>query len=201
MKELMLAFAVVWSLLPVQSAAQRAGGRVGGGVSFHSGPFHSGPRPAMGFSGNYGLPSVGPIPPLTGLRDLNFRRFGRTLPGSGWGYPALYAGYDDPSLAGSPIVVLPEPEGCAPAATPPPPPAKPEIHEYNWPESRSDPSAVFSIVLKDGKVRSAAAVWLQGNTVRYINPDGNIAWVALESINREATRSSNAVKNLTLSIP
>jgi hypothetical protein len=75
------------------------------------------------------------------------------------------------------------------------------LHEYKWPESGSDASAVFTIVANDGSSRSATAVWVQGNTVRYFTPDGTAGRLPLNSVNRAATRTANVAKNLTLALP
>ena len=147
-----------------------------------------------------------------GFRGLRggFRNNGFGWGGAGWGYPSYYDGYADYDRYAdsnydgngyqSSIIREPEQESWAPIVVqPPPPPVRPEIHEYTWPESATN--AVFSIVAKDGSVQSAVAVWVQGNSVRYIGPDGTAGHLPLDSVNRQATRKANSEKNLTLALP
>jgi len=101
----------------------------------------------------------------------------------------LDAGYYDSGNQG-PVIVLQQPESPT-MVLPPPPPPQPELHAYSWPESTNDPSALFTIISKDGAVSSAAAVWVQSNTVYYFAPDGAAGSLQLNSINREATRTAN----------
>jgi hypothetical protein len=102
------------------------------------------------------------------------------------------------------VIVLPGPEGFVPPffpPTPPPPPPQPVLHEYAWPGATNDPSATFTIVSNDGTSRSAVAVWVQNNTVRYFTADGTAGRLPLNSVNRAATRTANVAKNLRLSLP
>jgi hypothetical protein len=97
---------------------------------------------------------------------------------------------------------MPDPASQAVMAPPPPPPPpQPEVHEYKQAESDGGPARTFSIVSKDGTTRSAIAVWVQDDTVRYIAPDGDGGQLTLGSVNREATGRANAEKHLTLSLP
>jgi len=133
-----------------------------------------------------------------GFRNNSFRNNAFGWGGAGWGHPSYYDGYADSNYDGngyqSLIIPEPEQESWAPIVVqPPPPPVRPEIHEYKWPESASN--AVFSIVAKDGSVQSAVAVWVQGNSVRYIGPEGTAGHLPLDSVNRQATRRANSEKN------
>jgi hypothetical protein len=194
MKQLVIGVIFLWTLFLADSAAQ---GRGGGGR------FSGGAGKGGGYrGGNFGLPPVKPIPPLGSFGRFNRFRNQRYGSGAlGWGYSAAFDGYGDAGYSGQyqiPIMVMPEPESYTP---PPPPPVRPELHQYTWPESGSDPTAVFAIVSKNGNVRPAVAVWVQGDTVRYITPEDHDGRLALDSVDREATRSANAAKHLVLALP
>ena len=215
MKQLVLGVVLLWSLLPVHSAAQHGGGGHGGGLrggtvggsGFLGGGFigtgfsgHSGFR-----SGQFGLPPVGPIPPLDSMGIHNrLRHHGYGSRGLGWGYSGAFdgcgdAGYYDSGYQ-SPMIGVPEEENCGPTfIQPPPPPARSELHEYKWPDSTGDTATIFVLMSTDGSVRPAFAVWVQGSTVHYITPDG--AGGRLRLHNREGTRLANAAKHLTLWLP
>jgi len=228
MKQLIVGIVCLWSLFPIYSAAQRGGGargggaRGGGGAGFRgsAGP-HRGSFVGSGFQGNRGfgdgsiragfngLPPVGPIPPLGSFRNFSqsisfdpLRKGGKGgNVGDGFfpfGYGYLDTGYYAAGQQG-PVIVLAPQEPFVPP--PPPPPPQPEVHEYSWTQAGNDPSAVFSIVSTDGNNYSAVAVWVQGNTVRYIAPDGGAGQLPLNSVDRAATRMANAARNLTLVLP
>jgi hypothetical protein len=212
MKRVVTGAIVLWSLFPAHSSAQRVF-------------IHAGSGTPTGFSGNFGLPPVGPIPPLglttPGFSGLgrNFNRFGfggfgglgfggfggLGFGGFGYGFPGFYGGYGGDygeayQSAPNVIVLVPQQEGGAPQ--PPPEPARPEIREYKQPESAGTQTpAAFSIVSRDGMVRPAAAVWVQAGVVNYITPDGADGELPLASVDREATRRANAEKQLTLQLP
>jgi hypothetical protein len=83
------------------------------------------------------------------------------------------------------------------------PAVTPEIHEYSAPAAPSSdaPPATFAIVLKDGKMLSAAAVSVQGSALQIVDPDGEHQRVPLDTIDRETTRRRNAERNLRLQLP
>jgi len=60
---------------------------------------------------------------------------------------------------------------------------------------------MFTIISKDGTVTSGVAVWVQNNTVFYLASDGSGGSLQLNSVDRAATRTANAAKSLTLSLP
>jgi hypothetical protein len=194
MKQLVIGVIALWSLFPADSNAQSrgGGGRFPGGVGI-----------GWGYRGGYfGLPPVKPFPPLGWIGTFNrFRNQGHGSGALGWGYSAAFDDYGDAGYSGQyqiPIMILPEPASYSP---PPPPPARPELQSYTWPESGSDPAAVFAIISKDGIVRPAVAVWVQGDVVHYITPEDHDGRLALDSVDREATRSTNAAKHLVLALP
>jgi hypothetical protein len=83
------------------------------------------------------------------------------------------------------------------------PAVTPEIHEYSAPAAPSSETepATFAIVLKDGKMLSAAAVTVQGSALQIVDPDGEHQRVPLDTIDRETTRRRNAERNLRLQLP
>lgn len=204
MKGLAAGIVALMSFLPPHCAAQRAG-------------FHGGGNSAPRASFNFGLPPVGPIPPLGPIRVFDgfgprFGANGRGMNrGGGWGFPGVYGfgafpDYYNDYYSGeeyqTPNVVMPSAQICpAVIPEPPPQPARPELHEYKWPNTGNEQPAVFTIVMQRGPARTAVAVWLQGNFVHYVAPDGTAARLPLGSIDREATRRANAEKHLTLQLP
>jgi hypothetical protein len=188
MRQSVFAVVFLWSLLPAHSAAQRGAIRAGG-------------RSSMGFSGSHRLPASDSIVPLRSPRTYN----GLRNYGYGWGYPIGFDGYTQPSDYDvnyqNPIVSMPE-QDCGPVTIQPPPqPVRPEMHQYTWPDSSGDTAATFVLMLTDGSVRHANAVWIQDNTVHYITRDGAGGRLGLYSVNREGTRLANDAKHLPLRLP
>jgi len=148
---------------------------------------------------------------VTGLVILNPRRWGLRPWGTrngdrgyrDWGYasdPYFHPEeYDDAYLAPSTILVTPviQQAVAPPVPTPPPTPARPEMHEYQWPSSDSGSSATtYSIVSKDGVVHSATLVWIQGKTLCYRTSDDSTGRIPIDSIDRDATRHRNGERQL-----
>ena len=177
---------VLWLLLPVRLAAQGRG------------------RTSRA---ELGLPPIAPIPPLgsfapTPRGNRASGRPPRSGANSAWAYP--YFGWDtglDYASAGVPGVVILMSPPVVQAPAPPPEPPRPEIHEYHQAEPGLGPAATFSIVMKDGVIRSAVAVWVQGDSVNFITPESARVQTPLTSVDREATRRANAEKHLMLSLP
>lgn len=200
MKQLVLGVVVLWSLFPAHSSAQHGGGGRGG--------FSGGAGPGRGFrGGHFGSPPSRPVPPFRSTENSNrFGRYGYGWGGGlGWAFPDNFGdygdvGYPDNGYQG-PVILMPQQESCPTVIQPPPPPIESALREYTWPESGSDPSAVFAIISKDGIVRPAVAVWVQGDTVHYVTPEDHDGRLALDSIDRAATRSANAAKHLMLALP
>ena len=162
---------------------------------------------AIGVSGNI-RPSFNRI----GFGPLRLRNFSdRENFGNGafpWGYPGFFGGYGfagdigerypaTPSVVAMPLAP-PEPAQLPP---PPQPPPQPVVQVYHWPESGTDPSAVFSIVTNDGAVHYATMAWIQGDRIHFNLPDGGSSQLPLSSVNRKATRAANAEKHLILPLP
>jgi len=155
------------------------------------------------------LPPLRPIPPLgVSARPQHFvpqlvpRRGLRSqglysLPY----YPAAYSEPDVPMSGGLTIIQQFAPPPAVAAEEPPA--VTPQIREYPSPEAPSPATepATFAIVLKDGKVLSAAAVTAQNKVLQIVDPDGLHQRVLLDSIDREATRRRNAERNLRLQLP
>jgi hypothetical protein len=124
-----------------------------------------------------------------------------------WGYASDPAFYPNNKRVAHPLLsraIVTIPVILQPNAPAPPTPAtlRSEVHEYTWQSSASDSSATtFSIVSKDGRVRLAVAVWLQGDALCYYAPDHSTGRIPLDSIDREATRQRNAEQQLSLSLP
>ena len=60
---------------------------------------------------------------------------------------------------------------------------------------------MFSIVLKDGSVLQATVAMVQGNTLQFVDAEGRQRRVPESAIDRDATRRSNAQRNLRLQLP
>ena len=96
------------------------------------------------------------------------------------------------------VVVERAPVPVAPA--PPPAPIRSSIQEVNSQPS-SEPPAYFALALKDGTKFSAAAVWVQGSDLRYVDAEGANRRVPLASVDRAVTRELNQARNLNLRLP
>jgi hypothetical protein len=232
---------VIWlslfGLFSTQALAQRAGGFGGfghggfgrGGVNvggshtgFPRGSFRGGSFGRSGFGfpsqgfGNFGLPPVGPIPPL-GVSAFgnqfgfdNQFGFGPRFFSSSAFFPfayPLFLGGDEAVYPPAPNTIIVEP--------PPPPPVivqqmpretvRAAIHEYQ-PTATAEPvpgqeQPAFAIVLNDGSVQSAVAVSVQDDVLQYVDPDGEHRRVPLETVDRQATRRVNREQKLELRLP
>lgn len=149
-----------------------------------------------------GIPPLGPTFPQYGApRPAPIAPTGSPWAPTYWGgygaYPAVYTSPVVPPPPVTNVVVLER----APALPPPPPaPIRSSIQELNPPPS-TEPPAFFAIALKDGTRLSAAAVWVQGNDLRFVDADGANRRVALAAIDRTATRDLNQARRLNLRLP
>jgi hypothetical protein len=181
--------------LPCLATAQRGGGARAGGMGggFSPGGM-SGGRPTFGvFRGA----ARGRGSALRGRRD-----FGQNG-----------IGFWDAPLTGDEFGTGTGPESCIynaepgpiilPPAGPPAPPPFPErpatlvIQEYSWPGLPVSSATAFSIVLKNGDVLRAVAVWMQGDRLHYAGTGAAGGTLALDAIDIESTRKINAQAGLT----
>ena len=198
MKALLVGAVLMGGLIPYAVHAQRGGGRGGAVV-----------QPGFGLGrtggGKFGIGRFGGRGQRGGSSGLGFAGYG-WAPDYGWGYGG-YSGlyeeswfprqYGDEGQASSgPPLVIPM---QAPAA--PLPPAHPVMQVYHWAENGGNPQATFSIVLRDGAVRQAVAVWVQDSEVRYTAANGGAGRVAPASIDCVATDRVNAQQQLSLRLP
>jgi hypothetical protein len=191
--------------LITRAAFAQHGGALSGGVGRAAGPATVRPSPT-------GSPRFGVVGGRNRARLLG--GFGYGL-GYGWPYfPAwdydlrqpLYYGDDFASeypqypYLGNALIIPPAPELPAP----PPKPASSVIHEYNFGTPvppRPGERTTFTIVLKDGSTRAAAASWVSGGRLHYLDPQSRQQVLAPEVIDREATERANEAKNLSMELP
>jgi len=125
----------------------------------------------------------------------------------GFSYVDGYLPYDSATPYGYPlppnfIIVQPPP---SPAVVQEPPGEAPAvIHEY--PQPLPGPSAqgelpTFGIILKDGSVRSASAVFVTNNVLHYVDPEEKNLRISMDEVDREATLKLNRERKLNLWLP
>jgi hypothetical protein len=169
--------------------------------------------PSQAFA-NVGLPPVGPIPPLgsnasfaTFDQRLGFSR--QAFQSTGFEpntFPLLAGGYDYEHAPAPNIVVVQQPMPQMFVQPAPREIVRSEIHDYKgqvWPippAVKGEP-ILLAVVLKDGTVRSAIAVWVQDNVLHYIDIEDRHYQVPMESIDRPSTRKLNRERNLDLWLP
>jgi len=83
---------------------------------------------------------------------------------------------------------------------PPPEPIHSSIQDLK-PAANEAPPAFFVIALKNGTRLTAAAVWVQGNDLRYVDADDQNRRVSLADVDRAMTRELNQARNLNLRLP
>src|SRR4030095_7057383 len=223
MKTVLIAAVTIGGVIYSDLNAQRGGGGArGGGATGGPGGNFSGnpggssrgnrggmPASRLGNGWNRGGLSRSFLGNRFGPQGLGYLNYGWGYGTNGWGYPAYYSDTAWPATYGEgnevppsmmlmmPMQAPPEP----PAPPPPPQPAHPVMHEYAWTEAGGDPHATFSIASRDGLVRSAVAVWVQGNEVGFTAADGRAGRVPQASIDCGATEKLNAQNKLRLSLP
>jgi hypothetical protein len=128
--------------------------------------------------------------------------------GYGWFGGGLFP-YDTGADYGYP----PQPAPMLDAPPPPqfmfqplPRPVQGVIHDYtsSAPSPVTSPTGeppMFGIVLKDGSVRSAVAVVVDDDGLKYTDPDGRNVQLSLYAVDREKTRNLNRERNLSLWLP
>jgi hypothetical protein len=195
-----------------------AGGHPTGSVAGHPAPMRSaGTRSVpMTNRGSYrGARIVGPAVGRHGFR--NDSRYGRGyglyapyFPISGYDFYAPYSplygestgGYSEEEPPPGNVVIV---QGGGGNPEPAPlPPATSAIHEYNFdkePAGVSGARPTFTIVLKDGSMRSATASWIQAGKLHYLDSQSRQMLLSSEVIDRDATERANAEKSLRIDLP
>lgn len=191
-------------VLIVPTASAQHYGASGGGIGRAAGPATMPARP------------VNPA----GFRAVRARNRGLLRGGfgygAGYGWPYFPIGdydllspldYGDDFAGGYPQYISPGNIAfvpVAPVAATPPKPASSVIHEYNFreePVTRSGERPTFTIVLKDGSTRSAAASWVAGSELHYLDLQSRQQTLSPELIDRDATERINEAKNLSMELP
>lgn len=137
--------------------------------------------------------------------------FDRRTTAAPFGFPFLpvWGGFDYPYPATPTIILIqlpPAPPQAVPEEIPKREPVRPAIREYT-PAAFTEPTvspeepATFSIALRDGSVTSAVAVWVQGDLLGYVTPQGAHCRLSLEQVDRETTRKLNRERNLEFWLP
>lgn len=212
-----LAILGLLGMLPWEAYAQRHGvvrfpsPGMGGGSGHGSilagqsrlGPFQT---PALG-APEVSLPAVAPIPPFGAptVQAIPRRIFGPRPSGFLFPFflpwvPQVVAPYAYP--APSTVVIVQQ----APPEPPQPPRAEPPksvMHEYRLtePQSAEEKPAAFVLVLTDGSVESAVAVWVYAGAVNWIDASGRRRSAPLERVDRERTLRLNRERGLRLALP
>jgi hypothetical protein len=79
------------------------------------------------------------------------------------------------------------------------------VNEYQWKDvgvaSADSSSPTFTIALKDGSLRYAAATWLQNRQLYYVDSEGKQEVLSSNRIDRGATERLNEEKKLRLQLP
>ena len=109
-------------------------------------------------------------------------------------------GISDCALQPSLTVTTPIPQTSVPASQPPPPPT-PVMHEYSWPASGGDGATAFAIVLKNGAVQRAIAVWIQDGHLCFVTLDGLGRQLSMDEVDRQNTSRVNIEQKLKLQLP
>lgn len=113
----------------------------------------------------------------------------------GYGYGGYAPAAPEPAPVINNIVFEPPP-----VILPPPEPIHSSIQNFK-PAASNEPPSFYVIALKSGTRLAAAAVWVQGNDLRYVDADDQNRRVPLADIDRTATRELNQARNLNLRLP
>ena len=161
-----------------------------------------------GAGGHRGAAPIPPGHPNARISETPDSRFGGSR-GSGrfigpYGYPLLLGDYAyPPNYPATPTLVITPPAPVYAVDEPAPAPRS-EIREYKSteaPAASATEQPTFSIALKDGSVRSAVAVFVQGNMVAYVDPDGRQERVPGDAVDRDATKRLNQGLKVNLYLP
>jgi hypothetical protein len=125
----------------------------------------------------------------------------------GFGYGDGYLPYDAATPYGyflPPNFVIVQPPPAPAVIQEPLREAKAVIHEYTQPVP--EPSAqgeppTFAIIMKDGSVRSASAIFVTNNVLHYVDPEEKNLRISMDEVDREATLKLNRERKLNLWLP
>lgn len=113
----------------------------------------------------------------------------------GYGYGGYAPALPEPVPAVNNIVFEPPP-----VILPPPEPIHSSIQSFK-PADSNAPPVFYVLALKNGSHFDAAAVWVQGNDLHYVDGDDQNHRVPLGDVDRRATRELNQARNLNLRLP
>ncbi|MDP9115221.1 MAG: hypothetical protein M3O20_16250 [Acidobacteriota bacterium] len=113
----------------------------------------------------------------------------------GYGYGGYIPAYAEPAPVVNNIVFE-----APPVVLPPPEPIHSSIQSFKAADSNALP-AFYVIALKNGLHYDAAAVWVQGNDLHYLDADDQNHLVPLAEVDRRTTRELNQARNLNLRLP
>ncbi|HTQ55891.1 MAG TPA: hypothetical protein VMI94_15595 [Bryobacteraceae bacterium] len=187
-------------------AAQRGGGRTGGGHP--AGGAHHGPSATSGIRRGEGR--------------ARFRGYGVNY-GLGYGYGLGYLGlYDEPFYGygsypppeSGPNAVMAYPPPLPPAPEEMAPPVHPVIHEYRRPEdyggqteappppmeNESSP-VLYLIAFRDKNIRAASTYWINDGTLYYLDEDHKEVKAPLASVDRDLSARLNRERNVPFNLP
>ena len=156
-----------------------------------------------------GLPPMRPIPFVGGFGFRGSSHLGPNRFAAPFAYPLFFGDYDSgyPRYAPAPnVVVVQQPPAYVVLQNAPSTAPRGEIREYSPAAAgaatgSNQESPTFAIILKDGSVRSAVAVAVQNDSLHYVDSDGRHQHVALDAVDRSATRKRNRENNLELQLP
>jgi hypothetical protein len=143
------------------------------------------------------LPPLRPIPSLTGTAPPTGMN---NAPLSFWGGNSYL--YSPATQSSAPNIIVIQQPGAPPLPATPPAPIRSAIQEVKLPAAESATPAVFAVAIKGGKRVYASAVWVQGNTLHYVDTEDDATHrVPLSQVDRAATRDLNNARNLNLRLP
>ncbi|MGE5567734.1 MAG: hypothetical protein ACM3S5_01740 [Rhodospirillales bacterium] len=174
--------------------------------------FNKSPFFAPGFHGSFffNRPFVRPF----GGFGFGFNRFGGGFWGAPvWPYPA-YGGFDGgyggayPYAGPNVTVIYPsgaptdyyEPQQQEESSSP-----SVVINEYRWGSSSNvatpQKTVYFSIATRDGSVIDAAAYWVDGNTLHYVDRQGNPGEVPVSQVDQSRSQELNRERGVEFGLP
>jgi hypothetical protein len=182
----------------------RGGYSHGFGGGFRSGGFaHAGPRFGFGGFGSFHYGSRFAFPRQF-YGGLGFFPYSYPI----YSYPAYnypyYPAYSYPPQAPN-IVIYPTETTPPPLAVyEPPPPVRPQIHEYreSSPSSEKYEPVIYLIAFKNqDNIRAAEAYWMEGETLHYVTLEHAHKQAPLDSIDRAFSIKLNRQRRVDFRLP